>query len=124
MERFSVKNMPKYYGFFNSKDAVAIAMQMARQGDMLDFINSRGAMTERGAGVVFGQVCRTLAQAHKAGISHRDIKLENVRFPAKISSSRWDRIFPFNCLTIVLALNRWRIRFDLRLGTSGVRSNR
>lgn len=86
MDRFSAKHMPKFYGSVSSNDAVAIAMQMAKHGDLLDHLNSNGPLSEFATGIVFGQLFRVVDAAHKSGISHRDIKLENVRdlaLPAK-----------------------------------------
>lgn len=79
LERFSHKNMPKFYGVYNTKETMAVAMQMALHGDALDFLNSTGPMSETAAALVFSQLCRVLTAAHKNGISHRDVKLENVR---------------------------------------------
>lgn len=81
MERFSHKNMPKFHGLVTTTDYLALSMQMARHGDALDYLNSTGPMSETAAALIFGQLCRILASAHKNGICHRDVKLENVRCP-------------------------------------------
>lgn len=55
-----------------------IFMELADGGDLLDFIVSKGALTEAKAKEWFKQIGDALSYCHKFGVAHRDIKCENL----------------------------------------------
>ena len=55
----------------------AVAMELAGQGDMLEYVQTR-AFSETLARTYFRQLVSALRTAHMAGIYHRDVKLENL----------------------------------------------
>ena len=55
-----------------------MALELAENGDLLDYCNSRGRLPEEEARHIFQDMCAGLSYLHSLGIAHRDIKLENV----------------------------------------------
>lgn len=55
-----------------------IVLQLARTGDLFDFIASSGGLSERVARFYFNQVLNAVDYLHSQGITHRDIKPENI----------------------------------------------
>jgi len=53
-------------------------MDYARNGDLLEFINSKKRLTEEEAREIFIQLIEALEYTHNKNIIHRDIKLENI----------------------------------------------
>ncbi|TMS32382.1 hypothetical protein L596_000228 [Steinernema carpocapsae] len=57
-----------------------LIMEYAGGGELYDYINGRGKMTEQEAKPIFAQLVSAVAHMHAKGIVHRDIKAENVIF--------------------------------------------
>lgn len=55
-----------------------IASQLIAGGDLANFLRDRGPLTRRDATEMTLQVASALAEAHQAGIVHRDVKPSNV----------------------------------------------
>lgn len=55
-----------------------VVMELAKGGDLMEYINNKGRMDEQVARRLFGQVLSGLAHIHSCGVVHRDIKLENI----------------------------------------------
>lgn len=55
-----------------------MVMELARNGSAMDWVRRNGAMPPAMAANVIFQVCQALAEAHAAGIVHRDVKPHNV----------------------------------------------
>eukprot|EP00826_Nyctotherus_ovalis_P043256 TRINITY_DN4533_c0_g2_i6.p1 TRINITY_DN4533_c0_g2~~TRINITY_DN4533_c0_g2_i6.p1 ORF type:complete len:438 (-),score=78.44 TRINITY_DN4533_c0_g2_i6:222-1535(-) len=55
-----------------------LVLQLARSGDLFDFVTSSGGLSERIARLYFTQVLSALEHVHSVGIAHRDIKPENI----------------------------------------------
>lgn len=53
-------------------------MELAENGDLLDFIKSHGAVPEAQTGVWFHQLVDGIDYCHKHGVVHRDLKCENL----------------------------------------------
>ncbi|KAM3936707.1 testis-specific serine/threonine-protein kinase 1-like [Leptodactylus fuscus] len=73
--RFIVKT---YEIFETSVGKVYIVMELAAQGDLLDFIKKRGPMPELLARKLFHQLATAVKYCHDLGIVHRDLKCENI----------------------------------------------
>lgn len=52
--------------------------ELCSAGDLFSYIKKRRKLKETHAKYFFVQILKGLAALHKAGILHRDIKLENV----------------------------------------------
>ncbi len=57
---------------------ISIIMKLAKNGDLLDYINSRPLMTEDDARKIFKQLVSAMEFAHSKGVAHRDLKLDNI----------------------------------------------
>ena len=53
-------------------------LEIAENGDLLDYINSRGHIPESEARYIFKQMTGAIAFCHSIGIAHRDLKCENI----------------------------------------------
>jgi len=72
------KYICQYYGRVESDEASYLLMEYAKGGDLLDYINSQGAMPEKKARRIFKQLLQSLQFLHRAGYVHRDVKPENI----------------------------------------------
>lgn len=57
---------------------VYAVMQLARSGDLFDFVISSGGLSENIARFYFYQILNAVEYLHSLGLAHRDIKPENV----------------------------------------------
>jgi serine/threonine protein kinase len=55
-------------------------MEYCKNGELFDFINSHGPLSEKDAARIFNQILSALIYLKENQISHRDIKPENVLF--------------------------------------------
>lgn len=61
-----------------SNDVYCIALEVAAGGELFDFISMTGAFSENVARYFFHQFLDALEYLHEKGISHRDLKTENI----------------------------------------------
>ncbi|XP_070576328.1 testis-specific serine/threonine-protein kinase 4-like [Ptychodera flava] len=55
-----------------------LIMEMAENGDLLDYIKAHGAIPETQAGIWFHQLVDGIEYCHSQGVVHRDLKCENL----------------------------------------------
>ncbi|XP_061458790.1 testis-specific serine/threonine-protein kinase 1-like [Rhineura floridana] len=73
------RSIIKTYEIFETSDGkVYIVMELGAQGDLLEFIKTKGAMPEDIARKMFRQLCAAIKYCHDADIVHRDLKCENL----------------------------------------------
>uniref|UniRef100_H3ACH2 non-specific serine/threonine protein kinase n=2 Tax=Latimeria chalumnae TaxID=7897 RepID=H3ACH2_LATCH len=82
MEILAVVNhryIVKTYEIFETSDGkVYIVMDLGVQGDLLEFIKTRGALPEEVARRMFRQLALAVKYCHDLNIVHRDLKCENL----------------------------------------------
>ncbi|HHO52094.1 MAG TPA: serine/threonine protein kinase [Deltaproteobacteria bacterium] len=71
-------NIPHLIHHDPDSEPLFMVMELARNGSAMDWVRNNGAMPPCVAANVIFQVCQALAEAHAAGIVHRDVKPHNV----------------------------------------------
>jgi len=71
-------NVIQLHAVIESDADIFLVMEHVSGGDLLDFINSRGAMPEAQARDLVGQITCGLQYCHSLGVAHRDLKPENI----------------------------------------------
>jgi serine/threonine protein kinase len=71
------ENIPALYFHDDEASPPYLVMELARCGSTMDWIKEHGPMPPAMAADVMFQVCQALAEAHAAGIVHRDVKPHN-----------------------------------------------
>lgn len=66
------------YGVMETDSHAFLFMEHAQGGDLLEYLNREGALTETRARLMFRQVVRAVRHLHQRGWVHRDIKPENI----------------------------------------------
>jgi serine/threonine protein kinase len=82
------------YGVMETDSHAFLFMEHAQGGDLLEYLNREGALTETRARLMFRQVVRAVRHLHQRGWVHRDIKVHI--YISFIS------LYVFNNLTFVL----------------------
>ncbi|XP_018422040.1 PREDICTED: testis-specific serine/threonine-protein kinase 3 [Nanorana parkeri] len=74
------KNIIEVYKIIESvaQNKVYMIMELAEGGDILDYIGQHGAFPEARARTLFHQLAEAVDYLHDKGVTHRDIKCENV----------------------------------------------
>ncbi len=80
LQKVSHPNIVSVFQIVETERHCFLALEIAENGDLLDYLNYRGALEEEEARHVFKQMCQAISYLHSSGIAHRDIKLENVFF--------------------------------------------
>lgn len=71
-------NLVCFIQSIETTNRVYIAMELAENGDLLDFIKGHGAVPEAQTGVWFHQFVDGIEYCHQHGVVHRDLKCENL----------------------------------------------
>ena len=78
------ENIPKIYDIYEEERKIDIIMEECKGGNLLERIinklqNGR-TFCEKEAGEIFQQIINALMHCHKVGISHKDLRPENILF--------------------------------------------
>ncbi|KAF1765384.1 hypothetical protein GCK72_005336 [Caenorhabditis remanei] len=63
---------------YEAQNMIFLTMEYGSQGDLLRYVQDKGGIQERKAGLFMSQLMRGLQYMHSKQIAHRDIKLENI----------------------------------------------
>lgn len=78
MKALEHRHVIELYEAIETIDTLAIVMQFAKNGDLLQYITKRKKLPEDEVRRIFRQICSGVEAAHKAGWIHRDLKVENI----------------------------------------------
>jgi len=74
-----VPGVIRLYDFFERKDSFIYILERPEQcKDLFDFITDKGALSEELAKEFFRDIVATIIACHRRGVTHRDIKDENI----------------------------------------------
>ncbi|XP_037397183.1 NUAK family SNF1-like kinase 1 [Pygocentrus nattereri] len=74
----SHSNILQIYEVFESREKIVMVMEYASGGELYEFIQKKGRLTEEEARHFFSQITSAVLYCHKNSVVHRDLKLENV----------------------------------------------
>ncbi|KAL6483309.1 hypothetical protein MHYP_G00081810 [Metynnis hypsauchen] len=74
----SHSNIIQIYEVFESREKIVMVMEYASGGELYEYIQKKGRLTEEEARHFFSQITSAVLYCHKNGVVHRDLKLENV----------------------------------------------
>lgn len=72
------ENIVRLHSWLTTPKAFLLVMEYCPSGDMLKYLQVRQRLRTAEARYFFGHLCEGLAFCHSLGISHRDLKLENL----------------------------------------------
>ncbi len=78
LQRVSHPNIINVYQIIETDLRCFFALEIAENGDLLDYINSRRYLPESEGRFIFHQMCQAISYCHSLDIVHRDLKCENV----------------------------------------------
>ena len=71
-------NIVQVFQIIETEKKTFIMLELAENGDLLDYINSRHYLNESEARFIFRQMSCGIAYCHSIDIVHRDLKCENI----------------------------------------------
>ncbi|KAM9095569.1 testis-specific serine/threonine-protein kinase 1 [Sarcophilus harrisii] len=93
------RSIVKTYEIFETSDGkVYIIMELGVQGDLLEFIKTRGALHEDDARKKFHQLSSAVKYCHDLDVVHRDLKCENLLLDKDFNIKLSDFGFSKRCL--------------------------
>ena len=73
-------NVISLYEVFQSNNKVYMVLELATGGDLFDKIYTKGCFKENQGKKVIGMILNGIAYLHCMGVTHRDLKLENLLY--------------------------------------------
>lgn len=67
-------------GVYESDESIHLVMEALEGGDLFDYLQRRGRLSEAEAAAILRELLGALAYLHREGVVHRDVKLENCVF--------------------------------------------
>lgn len=78
LKKFSHPNVLKIYEYFEDEGNIYVITERCYGYNLFDYIILKGQFTESETCKIADGVLRALAEAHKQGIVHRDVKPDNI----------------------------------------------
>lgn len=78
LSKLNHQNVVKLKSFYEDLDNYYLVMEFVPGGDLMDFVAANGAIGEDATKVITKQILRGINYVHKMGISHRDLKPDNI----------------------------------------------
>ncbi|XP_042343214.1 testis-specific serine/threonine-protein kinase 1-like [Plectropomus leopardus] len=79
-------NIAKTFDVFESLTSkVYIVMELCVKGDVLNYIDTKGAFPENSSCRLFSQLCDAIQYLHDSNVAHRDLKCENLLLDTEFS---------------------------------------
>ncbi|CAG9322064.1 unnamed protein product [Blepharisma stoltei] len=88
MKRVKHRNVIRLLEVFESKRHLMIVMEYSGGGDLLQFVKSKGRLTETEAKKIFSQVIDAVKACHQKNVIHRDVKLDNILLSADLTLAK------------------------------------
>ena len=78
------KNIVKIYNCYTLTNMqVVIVMEFLEGGELLEYVQEQGRLSEDEARLIFKQISEAIAYCHSQKLIHRDLKLENILIASK-----------------------------------------
>ena len=78
LQRLSHSNILQVYRLVETEKQVYFMLEIAHNGDLLDYINANRCLPESQARFVMAGISAGIGHCHSRGIIHRDLKCENI----------------------------------------------
>ncbi|CAH2354744.1 serine/threonine-protein kinase Rad53p [[Candida] railenensis] len=78
LRKLNHPNIVYLKSFYEDMDNYYLVMEFVPGGDLMDFVAANGAIGEDACQVITKQILDGIAYVHKMGISHRDLKPDNI----------------------------------------------
>ncbi|CAK9437743.1 uncharacterized protein LODBEIA_P21210 [Lodderomyces beijingensis] len=78
LEKLDHPNIVSLKAFYEDSENYYIVMELVPGGDLMDFVAANGAIGEDATQVITKQILEGILYVHKLGISHRDLKPDNI----------------------------------------------
>lgn len=78
LQRVQHPNIIQVFQIIETEKKAFLMLELAENGDLLDYINSRRYLHEPEARFIFRQMSSGIAYCHSLDIIHRDLKCENI----------------------------------------------
>ncbi|EUC30941.1 hypothetical protein COCCADRAFT_102510 [Bipolaris zeicola 26-R-13] len=78
MQHLRHPNIVEFVEYYDQGDYLYIIMEYVRQGDLQGYLNQHGSIKEETARSMAQQILNALSYLHRAKITHRDIKPDNI----------------------------------------------
>ncbi|XP_066886125.1 serine/threonine-protein kinase MARK2-like [Kogia breviceps] len=97
MKALDHPNIVKLLGVTDTEEAMFIIMEYVSGGDMCNYLDTHGRMTEAQARGLFQQLVSALQHCHQRGVVHRDLKPANLLFDGNMNLKLADFGFSNMC---------------------------
>lgn len=78
LRKLNHRNIVKLKSFYEDVENYYLVMELVPGGDLMDFVAANGAIGEDATQVITKQILEGIAYVHQLGISHRDLKPDNI----------------------------------------------
>lgn len=78
LRKFDHPNIVRLKSFYEDVENYYLVMELVPGGDLMDFVAANGAIGEDATQVIAKQILDGISYVHKMGISHRDLKPDNI----------------------------------------------